>query len=91
LSGTTLIALTAPASLLCIATRAAAQIGGATLLETLAKHHSPADNAIVAAFADPGPFGARELFGLPVITSALTDCFRSNPLFLRSIPPDPVC
>ena len=61
-----------------IATRAEAQIGGAIALEMLAELHSDYDAAIVAAFGDPGLFGARELFDIPVVgmaeASMLTAC-----------------
>ena len=64
-AGTTLIPLTAPRGVPYIATRAEAQIGGAVALEMLAEHHRTADAAIMAAFGDPGLFGARELGGVP--------------------------
>ena len=61
-----------------IATRAEAQIGGAIALEMLADRHSDYDAAIIAAFGDPGLFGARELFDIPVVgmaeASMLTAC-----------------
>jgi Asp/Glu/hydantoin racemase len=61
-----------------IATRAEAQIGGAIALEMLAELHGDYDAAIIAAFGDPGLFGARELFDIPVIgmaeASMLTAC-----------------
>ena len=65
--GTTLVPLTAPRGFPYLATRAEAQIGGAILLEMLAEHHRAADAAIIAAFGDPGLFGARELFDIPVV------------------------
>jgi Asp/Glu/hydantoin racemase len=44
----------------------------------LAEHHRDVDAAIIAAFGDPGLFGARELFDLPVVglaeASMLTAC-----------------
>ena len=44
----------------------------------LADHHHNADAAILAAFGDPGLFGARELFDIPVVGLAeaamLTAC-----------------
>jgi len=77
-SGTTLVPLTAPRGVPYIATRAEAQIGGAVALEMLAEHHRSFDAAILAAFGDPGLFGARELFDIPVIGMAeaamLTAC-----------------
>ena len=57
--------------------RAEAQIGGAIALEMLAERHQEVDAAIIAAFGDPGLFGARELFDIPVIGLAeamLTAC-----------------
>jgi len=76
--GTELVPLTAPKGVPYIATRAEAQIGGAVALEMLAEHHQNADAAIIAAFGDPGLFGARELFDIPVIGMAeaalLTAC-----------------
>ena len=76
--GTDVIALTAPRGVPYIATRAEAQIGGAIALEMLATHHRRVDVAIIAAFGDPGLFGARELFDIPVIGLAeaamLTAC-----------------
>jgi allantoin racemase len=75
---TELVPLTAPKGVPYIATRAEAQIGGAVALEMLAEHHQDADAAIIAAFGDPGLFGARELFDIPVIGMAeaalLTAC-----------------
>jgi len=76
--GTALIPLTAPRGLPYIATRAEAQIGGTIVLEMLAEHHRAADGAIIAAFGDPGLFGARELFDTPVVgiseAAMLTAC-----------------
>jgi Asp/Glu/hydantoin racemase len=75
---TVIVPLTAPRGVPYIATRAEAQIGGAIALEMLAEHHRDFDAAIIAAFGDPGLFGARELFDLPVIglaeASMLTAC-----------------
>lgn len=76
--GTVIVPLTAPRGVPYIATRAEAQIGGAIALEMLAEHHRDVDAAIIAAFGDPGLFGARELFDLPVVgmaeASMLTAC-----------------
>jgi len=76
--GTTLIPVTAARGVPYISSRAEAQIGGMIALEMLADHHSKADAAIVAAFGDPGLFGARELFDIPVVGLAeaamLTAC-----------------
>lgn len=76
--GTELVPLTASRGVPYIATRAEAQIGGAVALEMLADHHRSVDGAIIAAFADPGLMGARELFDIPIIGLAeaamLTAC-----------------
>ncbi len=76
--GTELIPATAPRGVPYIATRAEAVLGGAMALEMLAELHSQVDAAIIAAFADPGLGGARELFPIPVIGLAeagmLTAC-----------------
>jgi Asp/Glu/hydantoin racemase len=76
--GTTLVPLTAPRGMPYISSRAEAQIGGAIAIEMLAEHHERADAAILAAFGDPGLFGARELFDIPVVGLAeaamLTAC-----------------
>lgn len=75
---TDLVPLTAVRGVPYIATRAEAQIGGAIALEMLAEHHRRVDAAIIAAFGDPGLFGARELFDIPVVGLAeaamLTAC-----------------
>src|ERR1700755_391446 len=77
-SGTEIVPLTAPRGVPYIATRAEAQIGGAIALEMLAGHWRGVDAAIIAAFGDPGLFGARELFDIPVVGMAeaamLTAC-----------------
>jgi|EndMetStandDraft_7_1072992.scaffolds.fasta_scaffold65370_2 Asp/Glu/hydantoin racemase len=76
--GTELVPLTAPRGVPYIATRAEAQIGGAIALEMLAEAGNDIDAAVIAAFGDPGLFGARELFSFPVIGLAeaamLTAC-----------------
>lgn len=76
--GTTLVPLTAPRGMPYISSRAEAQIGGAIALEMLAEHQAEADASILAAFGDPGLFGARELFDIPVVGLAeaamLTAC-----------------
>ena len=76
--GTALVPLTAPRGLPYIASRAEAQIGGTIVLEMLAEHHRGADGAVIAAFGDPGLFGARELFDIPVVgmseAAMLTAC-----------------
>jgi allantoin racemase len=76
--GTELVAMTARRGVPYIATRAEAQIGGAIALEMLAEAGSSLDAAIIAAFGDPGLFGARELFAFPIVGLAeaamLTAC-----------------
>jgi len=76
--GTELVPLTATRGVPYLATRAEAQLGGAIVLEMLAEHHAGADAAVIAAFGDPGLFGARELFDIPVIgmseAAMLTAC-----------------
>ncbi len=76
--GTDLVAMTARRGVPYIATRAEAQIGGAIALEMLAEAGAGFDAAIIAAFGDPGLFGARELFSFPIVGLAeaamLTAC-----------------
>jgi allantoin racemase len=76
--GTELVTATAERGVPYIATRAEAQIGGAIALEMLAAADASVDAAIIAAFGDPGLFGARELFDIPVVGLAeaamLTAC-----------------
>jgi Asp/Glu/hydantoin racemase len=76
--GTEVIAVTAPYGVPYIATRAEAVIGGRVALELLADHAGGCDAAVIAAFADPGIGGARELLSIPVIGMAeaamLTAC-----------------
>lgn len=76
--GTELVAMTAARGVPYIATRAEAQIGGAIALEMLAAADPGVDAAVIAAFGDPGLFGARELFDFPVVGLAeaamLTAC-----------------
>jgi Asp/Glu/hydantoin racemase len=76
--GTELVTATAARGVPYIATRAEAQIGGAIALEMLAAADADIDAAIIAAFGDPGLFGARELFDFPVVGLAeaamLTAC-----------------
>jgi len=77
-AGTEIVPLTAPRGVPFIASRAEAQIAGAVALEMLAEHHGRFDVAIIAAFADPGLLGARELFDVPIVGLAeaamLTAC-----------------
>ena len=92
---TVIVPLTAQRGVPYIATRAEAQIGGAIALEMLAEHHRDVDAAIIAAFGDPGLFGARELFDLPVVglaeASMLTACMLGRRFaivtFARSLGP----
>ncbi len=76
--GTQLVTMTARRGVPYIATRAEAQIGGAIALEMLAEAPSYIDAAIIAAFGDPGLFGARELFAFPIVglaeSAMLTAC-----------------
>ncbi|MBR0875188.1 aspartate/glutamate racemase family protein [Bradyrhizobium tropiciagri] len=76
--GTELVPATASRGVPYIATRAEAQIGGAIALEMLAEAGDTIDAAVIAAFGDPGLFGARELFAFPVVGLAeaamLTAC-----------------
>ncbi len=76
--GTEVVAVTAPYGVPYIATRAEAVIGGRVALEVLAEHAPGCDVAVIAAFADPGLGGARELLPMPVIGMAeaamLTSC-----------------
>jgi allantoin racemase len=76
--GTELIAMTARRGFPYISNRAEAQIAGAIVLELLVEARPRVDGAIVAAFGDPGLFGARELFDIPVIgvseAAMLTAC-----------------
>ncbi len=77
-AGTELVPMTAVRGVPYIATRAEAQIGGAIALEMLAEAGAGIDAAVIAAFGDPGLFGARELFSYPVVGLAeaamLTAC-----------------
>jgi allantoin racemase len=76
--GTEILPATASRGVPYIATRAEAIIGGAIALEMMAELHEKVDAAVIAAFADPGLGGARELFPIPVIGLAeagmLTAC-----------------
>ncbi len=64
---TEIVPLTALRGVPFIASRAEAQIAGAIVLEMLAAHRGGYDAAIIAAFADPGLLGARELFDVPIV------------------------
>ena len=76
--GTRVVAVTGQTGVPYIATRADAVIGARVALELLAEHAEGCDAAVVAAFADPGVGGARELLSIPVIGMAeaamLTAC-----------------
>lgn len=76
--GTEIVAVTGQTGVPYIATRAEAVIGGRVALELLAEHSPGCDAAVIAAFADPGVGGARELLSIPVIGMAeaamLTAC-----------------
>lgn len=89
-AGTILSTATAPRGVPYIATRAEAQIGGAIALEMLAERHKDYDAAIIAAFGDPGLFGARELFDIPVVgmaeASMLTACMLGSASPLSHLP-----
>ena len=75
---TEIVAVTGQTGVPYIATRAEAVIGGRVALELLAEHSPGCDAAVIAAFADPGLGGARELLPIPVIGMAeaamLTAC-----------------
>jgi allantoin racemase len=76
--GTEIVAVTGGTGVPYIATRAEAVIGARVAMELLAEHAEGCDAAVVAAFADPGVGGARELLSIPVIGMAeaamLTAC-----------------
>lgn len=76
--GTELVPMTARLGVPYISTRAEAQIGGAIVLDMIAEAHRDVDAVIIAAYGDPGLFGAREMFDLPVIgiseAAMLTAC-----------------
>jgi allantoin racemase len=77
-AGTEIVAVTGQSGVPYIATRAEAVIGARVALELLADHADGCDAAVIAAFADPGIGGARELLSIPVIGMAeaamLTAC-----------------
>ncbi|MEO1092552.1 MAG: aspartate/glutamate racemase family protein [Pseudomonadota bacterium] len=76
--GTEVLAVTAHRGVPFIASRAEAAIAGEVVLEMLARHAGDVDAMIVAAFADPGLGGLRELSPVPVVGLAeaamLTAC-----------------
>lgn len=65
-AGVELLPVTAARGFPYISSRAEAQIAGAEVLATLARHMPGVDAAIIAAFGDPGLRAARELFDIPV-------------------------
>lgn len=75
---TQVTATTAETGFPYISSRAEAQIAGASVLDTIARHQDSIDAVIIAAFGDPGLLAARELFDLPVTgmteASMLTAC-----------------
>jgi Asp/Glu/hydantoin racemase len=77
-AGTDIMPVTAGRGFPYISNRAEAQVAGAIVLEMLAEKAGTYDAAIIAAFGDPGLFGARELFDVPVIgmseAAMLTAC-----------------
>jgi Asp/Glu/hydantoin racemase len=77
-AGTEIVAVTGQTGVPYIATRADAVIGARVALDLLADHAEGCDVAVIAAFADPGVGGARELLPIPVIGMAeaamLTAC-----------------
>jgi hypothetical protein len=86
--GTELVMATAPRGVPYIATRAEAQIGGAIALEMLAAEAPDVDAAVIAAFGDPGLFGARELFDIPVVglaEAAMLTAFMLGQILHRDI------
>lgn len=76
--GTVILSATASRGFPYISNRAEAQIAGAIVLDMLAERAGQYDAAIVAAFGDPGLFGARELFDRPIVgmseAAMLTAC-----------------
>lgn len=89
--GTEIVCKTAPYGVPYIASRAEAVIGARVALEMLAEHSPGMDVAVVAAFADPGLGGARELLDIPVIGLAeaamLTACMLGRRFAIVSFSP----
>ncbi len=77
-AGTEIVPVTGQAGVPYIATRAEAAVAGRETMELMANHAPGCDAAIVAAFADPGLGGAKEMLDIPVIglaeASMLTAC-----------------
>jgi len=76
--GTEILAVTGQVGVPYIATRAEAAVAARETMELMANHAPGCDAAIVAAFADPGLGGAKEMLDIPVIGLAeaamLTAC-----------------
>jgi allantoin racemase len=76
--GTEIVAVTGQSGVPYIATRAEAAVAGRETMELMANHAPGCDAAIVAAFADPGLGGAKEMLDIPVVglaeASMLTAC-----------------
>ena len=76
--GTEIVAVTGQSGVPYIATRAEAAVAGRETMELMANHAAGCDAAIVAAFADPGLGGAKEMLDIPVVglaeASMLTAC-----------------
>lgn len=89
--GVELLTTTAPRGLPYISSRAEAQIGGAIALEMLAEAEPGLDAAILAAFGDPGLFGAKELFDFPVVgvseAAMLTACLLGGRFLIVTFTP----
>jgi Asp/Glu/hydantoin racemase len=90
-AGVEFLAATAPRGLPYISSRAEAQIGGAVALEMLADAEPELDAAILAAFGDPGLFGAKELFDFPIVgvseAAMLTACLLGGRFLIVTFTP----
>ena len=88
---TELVAVTAPRGLPYISSRAEALIGGVVALEMLADAGADYDAAILAAFGDPGLWGARELFDFPIVgvseAAMLTACMLGGRFLIVAFTP----
>ena len=77
-AGTEIVAVTGQTGVPYIATRAEAAVASRETMELMANHAAGCDAAIVAAFADPGLGGAKEMLDIPVVGLAeaamLTAC-----------------
>ncbi|WP_108658491.1 aspartate/glutamate racemase family protein [Acuticoccus kandeliae] len=89
--GTELVGVTAARGVPYVASRAEAQLAGASVLELIAEHGEGVDAVIVAAFGDPGLQAARELFDVPVVGMAeaalLTACMLGDRFVLVTFSP----